>query len=354
MLPVVRPSFLARRNRNADALAHLETFLVCAVVSFLGIRAFLAVTGYPQVGGAGLHVAHMLWGGLLMLVALGMLLIYLDHSIQWVAAAVAGLGFGTFIDEIGKFLTSDNNYFFRPAVALIYVVFIGVFLLGRALIGRRRLTPRERLANALDLLEEHLGRPIEEDERAHIRTLLHDAPADVPLTDDARRYLDGLPLVTDRDAWLAALPGRLTARYARLSATPWFDRVLTVVVVVYALLVSANGLVLAFTSGAAQASDTLTLARLGEAGATLVGALCVLYGALLLRVSRARAYQWFLRSLLIWMLVAQVFVFYISQLAGIGGLAVDLVAYASFRLALAREERRQVGASTAPASGKPG
>ena len=68
----------------------------------------------PRLGGGELHIAHMLWGGALMLVALVVLLAYLDRTVQHVAAVIAGLGFGTFVDEIGKFLTADNDYFFRP------------------------------------------------------------------------------------------------------------------------------------------------------------------------------------------------------------------------------------------------
>ena len=56
--------------RNSAAGELLELFLVAAVASVLAIRAFLAATGYPQLGGDGLHIAHMLWGGGLMLVAL--------------------------------------------------------------------------------------------------------------------------------------------------------------------------------------------------------------------------------------------------------------------------------------------
>ena len=41
----------------------LDTFLVSAVASVLVIRVFLEATGYPQLGGGGLHVAHVLWGG---------------------------------------------------------------------------------------------------------------------------------------------------------------------------------------------------------------------------------------------------------------------------------------------------
>ena len=49
--------------RNSDAGELLELFLVAAVCAVLGIRAFLAAAGYPQIGGSGLHIAHMLWGG---------------------------------------------------------------------------------------------------------------------------------------------------------------------------------------------------------------------------------------------------------------------------------------------------
>ena len=53
--------------------------------------------------------------------------------------------------------------------------------------------------------------------------------------------------------------------------------------------------------------------------------------------SRAAAYRWFMRGLLVWILITQMFVFYSPQLAGIGGLAVNLVAYGSLRFALTRE-----------------
>jgi hypothetical protein len=45
----------------------------------------------------------------------------------------------------------------------------------------------------------------------------------------------------------------------------------------------------------------------------------------------------FIRGLLVWILLTQMFVFYSSQLAGLGGLIVDLVAYGSLRFALTRE-----------------
>jgi len=47
--------------RNLDADVHLEIFLVAAVAAILGIRLYLKLAGYPQLGGGSLHIAHMLW-----------------------------------------------------------------------------------------------------------------------------------------------------------------------------------------------------------------------------------------------------------------------------------------------------
>ncbi len=338
----------AHRMRSVDGPGLLETFLVSAVVSFLSIRGFLALTGYPRLGGNGLHIAHMLWGGLLMLVALGMLLLFLDRWLQWVAAIVAGLGFGTFIDEIGKFLTSNNNYFFRPAVALIYVVFVAVFLVGRAAAGRRTLSPRERLANALDLVAGHVDRPIQPDDRARILALLDGVP-DGELASDLRRYVENLPSTPDRWASFESLPSRLARAYARLASREWFEMALIAGVLAYTAAAVVGVVAVLVATASSAHGQTGTVAQVGEAGATLAGIVLVVRAIPALATSRAAAYHWMLRGLLVWILVAQVFVFYTSQLAGLGGLAVDLVAYVSLRFALAWEER---GATGRAASGR--
>ncbi len=110
--------------RSIRARDLLEIFFVSAVFSLLLVRFFLFVTGYPQLGGDGLHIAHMLWGGLLMLISITLLLAFLGRRVQQLAAVLGGLGFGVFIDEIGKFITSDNNYFFRPTIGILYAIFV--------------------------------------------------------------------------------------------------------------------------------------------------------------------------------------------------------------------------------------
>jgi hypothetical protein len=152
-----------------------------------------------------------------------------------------------------------------------------------------------------------------------------------------RRYLDNLPTAVEHDSWMEAIPARLARRYERLTANAWFDRALVVAVIAYTVAAVAGVLALAFTTGSGSSADTWTVSHLGESLSTLAGAALVGRGVLALPRSRAGAYRWFLHGLLVWILVTQVFVFYTSQLAGLGGLAVDLVAYASLRLALASE-----------------
>ena len=130
----------------------MERFFVSAIVAILLIRAYLAATGFPQIGGHGLHIAHMLFGGLGMLVALLASLIFLGPRSRVFAAVVGGAGFGAFIDELGKFITSDNNYFYRPTVALIYVVFVLLYIATERLSGERNPTPDERLAQAANVV----------------------------------------------------------------------------------------------------------------------------------------------------------------------------------------------------------
>src|SRR6188508_1839525 len=99
--------------RNLEGPDLFLAFLVSAVGAILVIRTYLHLSGYPQIGGGGLHIAHMLWGGLLMLVALVLLLGFLNQRAQWAGAILGGIGWGTFLDELGKFITRDNNYFFQ-------------------------------------------------------------------------------------------------------------------------------------------------------------------------------------------------------------------------------------------------
>jgi hypothetical protein len=324
-------------TRNAEGPLLLESFFVAAVASFLGIRWFLAATGYPQVGSNGLHIAHMLWGGLLMLFAIQLLLSYLDRTIQHAAAAIAGLGFGTFIDEIGKFVTADNNYFYRPAIALIYILFVIAFLVSRFLLGRRQLSEGEALANALHALAATSGTPIEPDDRARVARILSRADPDSPQTKLLKDYLAGVPGTAERHSIFETVRHVLSLSYERLMANPWADRVLNVGLIAYTALALAGVAVVVMAPANGAANDPLAFSSIAEIVSTIAGAALVAIGVVNLAGSRIAAYHWFMRGILVWILITQVFVFYRSELAGLGGLVIDLVAYGSLRFALEQE-----------------
>ena len=139
--------------RAVDMVRLLDTTLVCAIATLLIVRTQLWLTNYPQLGGKGLHIAHLLWGGLLMLVAIVVLLALVSPSARAVAAVVGGVGLGP-RRRVGKFVTADNNYFFKPTAAIIYCFFIVFFLAIRGLDRRRAFTQREYLVNVIEILKE--------------------------------------------------------------------------------------------------------------------------------------------------------------------------------------------------------
>lgn len=139
---------------NLEAVNLFEYFLISSVSSLLFIRAFLTLTGYPQIGGEGLHIAHMLWGGALMFVSIAIFISFINAQSKAFASVLGGIGFGTFIDELGKFVTSDNDYFYQPTIAIIYVVFIIMFLVIRWLSSYAKYSAKTYLANAIEGLRE--------------------------------------------------------------------------------------------------------------------------------------------------------------------------------------------------------
>lgn len=150
----------------------LEDFFVSAVASVLALRFYLQVTGFPQLGFGTLHISHILWGGLLMLIALVVLLAFLDRRAKAIAAVLGGVGFGVFIDELGKFITKDNDYLFQPTVALIYVIFVFMFFAMRAITKRQSLTSQECLANAFDIAKQGSLDGLNQEDRANALMLL--------------------------------------------------------------------------------------------------------------------------------------------------------------------------------------
>jgi hypothetical protein len=152
---------------------HAEDYILTSLVAFgatvIFTRAFLHVTGYPQLGNDVLHIAHALWGGLLLIVAAFMPLAFANRWVLQVSALLGGIGIGLFMDEVGKFITQANDYFYPPALPLIYgFILLNVFVY---LYFRRphKADPRVALYHAFDRLMDALDGDLDTAEAAQVK-----------------------------------------------------------------------------------------------------------------------------------------------------------------------------------------
>lgn len=309
--------------------ALFELFLVTAVVSLLLIRGFLALTGFPQVGSGGLHIAHMLWGGLLMLVSLLMLLGFVGRRVLFVAAFLGGVGFGTFIDELGKFITSDSDYFFRPAIAIVYVIFVLLFLVIRGFESLRVYSDRELLANALELASEAALNRRRPSHAEPVLTYLREHAGDDALLTACQDLLERTPMRPPPLPAPLRRAQRLFLRgYVALVDSRRLDGVLASAFVTYVAFILATTLAatLFFVTGPPRS-------LLGKSGIAFTGIflsrgislLLILVATLRLRTSRLAALGWFDRAVTVDLLLGEVFSFYLLQFGALVGVALDAV-----------------------------
>jgi hypothetical protein len=153
-----------------------ENYLLYTLLSFAAsvtlTRLFLELTGYPQVGNSELHIAHVLWGGLLLFVASLLPLILANRWVYIVGALFAGIGVGLFIDEVGKFITQSNDYFYPAAAPIIYAFFLVTVLVYFQVRKPPVRDSRSELYRALDAIEEVLDHDLEESERSKLKARL--------------------------------------------------------------------------------------------------------------------------------------------------------------------------------------
>jgi hypothetical protein len=354
-----------RTLRNFDAGRHVESFLTAAVFAVLLIRFTLGLAGFPQLGGAHLHVGHMLWGGLMMTAAILILLSYLDRGSVELAAILGGAGFGTFIDEVGKFVTRDNDYFFRPSIAVIYVAFILVFLAARAIRSRGAYARAEYQANAFRILTESSLLGLDAERRAQA---LHDFEhaGDDALATELKGFLHARAAVrTARQRRLSRLRHQLINGYRRVTQLPGFTTAVIAFFVLQLLGKAVLVAVLIFVRGLGQVSladmryigslatrvSELSFAGWAEIGSSLLSGVLILIGIAEIRRSRLTAYRYFERATLVSIFLSQVFMFYREQLSGLVGLAFQLAVLIALRFMIHREEaRRAAGAQALPSA----
>ena len=337
--------------RRVQAAGQFEVFFVSAVGTILIVRAALALTGWPQLGGGKIHFAHLLWGGLGMLIAIILFIALQGFLWSLLATLSAGIGFGLFIDELGKFITSDNDYFFQPAVAIIYLVFVGLFFLFHWLGSVRFLSQQAALVNAFDYAKEAVLRNMDEGERATALVLLSKSDQRDPLVVSLTQMLQAMTAqASPTDTSLQKAKARLTRFYGKLLHRRWFK----VVVVGWFLLIALAG----FASVIVNLSTDLhvSFAEAGLAITSLISGALVVIGVVRFRRARLKAYRWFERAVLVNIFLGGFFSFYIQQLGALYDLLFLLLTYATIRYIIGEELRKEAGdlaAEQAQVQGEP-
>jgi len=156
-------------NRSPIQNSHASRYLLLMLLSFAfsvsATRLFLQLTGFPQLGGGNLHIAHVLWGGLLLFIACTLPLILAnDWALTW-SAIISGLGIGLFIDEVGKFITANNDYFYASAAPIIYAFFLLTVLVFIQVRSWHKLSTRGEMYAILADLNEVLDQDLSTNEK---------------------------------------------------------------------------------------------------------------------------------------------------------------------------------------------
>ena len=329
-----------RLLRDAHAGTLVEAFVVIGILTILVTRAYLYATGFPQIGGATLHIAHALWGGLGMVAALVIVFSFLGDLPRIVAVVAGGIGFGLFLDEVGKFVTQTNDYFFQPAVAIMYVVIVALLLLNRWLNDVRPPTTAESVVNAASTAADGLIHGLTESRRAEAQRQLRRAAADGVDPTAIACVEDMLSRCEPRSA------GRVDAVLARLRGPlpSGLDGT-------RALWTAAIALALFSTAGVVNAVATLQEDLAGDTGTdiTTIGQMCGSVVAFTLSwiaiVNLRNGKIWPLRLLraaaLVTILLTEVFNFVAEEFGALINVGVGLTALAVFSRHIMLRERRE-------------
>jgi hypothetical protein len=329
------------RIRDPRNSSLTEIWLVSAVVSVLLIRLYLRLTGYPQVGGDTLHIAHMLWGGLGMVIAFGMLLIFADDVWKPVAALVGGIGFGTFIDELGKFITKDNDYFYQPTIALMYGIFIFFYWLSRYFDRKRTPTEADHLYLAVQGIQWQaigkLDKRRQEEALGHLKLSGNTSP----FAQGIRDILEQAELIeTANRSPILATREKAAALYWRFVGQKWIQWVVVALFAQRALSVVVV-LGIGAVTGSFRVTDGLSVSEWLAFGSGMASGALALYGLIrMVQRRRVQALQALAGSAIVSLLFGQFFAFASVQFVALIGLVADLGVLGALRLALAAEHER--------------
>lgn len=340
--------FFIRNTRAGDLQ---EIFFVSAITSLLLTRFYLSQTGFPQLGGGNIHIAHMLWGGLLMFLSITISLAFLGYRTQRLSAFLGGIGFGFFIDELGKFITEDNNYFYRPTIGIVYAVFAIIFILFNHMSRKANYTNEEYQINAIYRLEESIIQHLDTEEKDRILDLLSKANQNNKFTKKLSEMTKSLNIDHHPDE-----PGfvkKIINEFDNLYSKFWLNRnsnhlvklVFTLQILliaflnIFVLYHNINDIDEAFSVNITY-DQTLIIAQVVT---SIISAGIVLYGIFKLGSSRIEAFKLFRLATLITLFLTQFFLFLRLEFSALPNFIFNLVLLGAINYVIHKENQLEKG-----------
>ncbi len=339
----VRRAGSARPVARPHAGARLGLLVISFGVTVVVTRLFLVLAGYPQIAGGGYHIAHALWGGVLLAIGAVLPLLWANDWAFTVAALCAGTGVGLFIDEVGKFITSKNDYFTPVAAPIIYVVFLGILALARRVSRPRHYDARGQTYVVLDDLtrvaDARVGTGLRADllSRLTLITSSTDRPDLADLATRLRPYIAS-PAVQARlivsrwqrvVAWLESVERRLLPRLLHRIILAFLSFLIGVyslvgLAVVYVLLTSDAKALIKVDDKTIRGNADAPVLLLAGIGETIVGLLLMVATVLLIFARDKRGVQAGIAALVLSLAGVNILLGYVSAETVVAAIVVEL------------------------------
>ncbi len=331
--------------RDLEAEGLLDSFLVSAVGSILVIRGYLQLTGYPQIGGGGLHIAHMLWGGLFMLIALIFSIVILNREKYYLVAILGGIGFGTFIDEVGKFITRDNNYFFEPTVSIVYAVFILIYLALKFIENHTKPTQEEYLINSLEIIKQALVTSISSEKFSKAKIFLSYVKPSAERA-ELQDLLQKLEVhISDKANLFSSVKSKLIMFYQKITSKSIFKWIVILFFISQAIYTLSHAAISTeiitdyiFQKQNSQQQTVGSFDELGNILSSALSGLIIVVGIFVMFKSRLKSYQLFRIAILINIFLTQFFDFYNNQFEALYGFLFNLLILITLKFMIDREK----------------
>jgi len=313
--------------------------MISAIFSLLSVRLYLQLANFPKIGTGSWHVAHAVFGGFFMIFSSLLSISFYGKTIRKTSSILFGLGMGLFVDEIGKLLSSDNDYLFQPAVSLIYIFFVLIFLFYWYLSRNRPVNSKTHLYRSINKFEEIIEEDLQISEKTDIIENLNQA---IRSDDSTFTFLaKQLKLIIQKTDVLTDTKNRSIENFwkkIRSFAYKLFKKKLSLIlIIIISLIYSLSSIIDFILLFSDQAINTNSLFWFKTLSDLFVSLLFILAIFVRLAKKASKSLAIFQYGLLVNIFLSQIFKFYFQQFQALIGLSFSIIIY--FGLKRLRQEK---------------